>query len=202
MKQSDKIFIYVLLISIILCAVVAIIIVKSTETCDKNLYSEVYEELEDFENYITNNSKYNQSIEPIEHEEDNYKRGKIIAILSIDKINLKYPILQEDTKENLQVAPTKFWGADPNEIGNFCVVGHNYGNSKYFSQLNTLNKGDTVNVMDKKGNSVDYKVYQKNIINEKDLSCTSQLTNGKKEVTLITCTANSVERLVIKCVEI
>lgn len=56
--------------------------------------------------------------------------------------------------------------------------------------------------MDIKGNDVAYKVYEKNIINENDSSCTSQMTDGKKEVTLITCTANKAERLAVKCIEV
>lgn len=202
MEKTDRSFIYVLLISIIVCALIGFCIVKSGENYDKELYSEVYEELDELEEYITDNSKYNKEIDSVEYESDNYKRGKIIAIMTIDKLDLKYPILKEDTEENLKVAPAKFWGADPNEIGNLCVVGHNYGNSKYFSKLSSLMAGDIVKVMDTQGNDVSYKVYEKKIINENDLSCTSQLTNGKKEVTLITCTDNSIERLVVKCIEV
>lgn len=202
MEQRDKSFIYVLLISIIVCALLGFLIVKSGESYDKELYSDVYEELDELEEYITDNSKYNKEIDTIEYESDNYKRGKIIAIMTIDKLDLKYPILKEDTEENLKVAPAKFWGADPNEVGNLCVVGHNYGNSKYFSKLSSLVDGDIVKVMDTQGNDVSYTVYEKKVINENDLSCTSQLTNGKKEVTLITCTDNSIERLVVKCIEV
>lgn len=202
MEQRDKSFIYVLLISIIVCALLGFLIVKSGESYDKELYSDVYEELDELEEYITDNSKYNKEIDTIEYESDNYKRGKIIAIMTIDKLNLKYPILKDDTEENLKVAPAKFWGADPNEVGNLCVVGHNYGNSKYFSKLSSLVDGDIVKVMDTQGNDVSYTVYEKKVINENDLSCTSQLTNGKKEVTLITCTDNSIERLVVKCIEV
>ena len=56
--------------------------------------------------------------------------------------------------------------------------------------------------MDTKGNDVSYKVYAKDVIGEDDSSCTSQMTDGKKEVTLITCTANKSERLAVKCVEV
>ena len=202
MEQTDKSFVYVLLISIIVCALIGFFIVKSGENYDTKLYSEVYEELDELEQYITDNAKYNKEIDTIEYESDNYKRGKIIAIMTIDKLNLKYPILQEDTEENLKVAPAKFWGADPNEVGNLCVVGHNYGNSKYFSKLSSLLAGDVVKVMDVKGNDISYRVYEKKVINKNDLSCTSQLTNGKREVTLITCTDNSIERLIVKCIEV
>jgi LPXTG-site transpeptidase (sortase) family protein len=204
MKQNDKSFIYIVLISIIVCAGVGFLIIKSGESYDPVLYSEVYEELDEMENYITNNSKYNtEDVDETDlNEFDSYKQGKIIAILTIDKLGLKYPVLKETTEENLKVAPTKFWGADPNEVGNFCIAGHNYGNAQHFSGLSNLVIGDIVKVMDTKGISVSYKIYAKNLINENDLECTSQITDGKKEVTLITCTDDKSQRLAIKCVEV
>ena len=42
-------------------------------------------------------------------------------------------------------------------------------------------------------------VYDKYEVNEKDLSCTSQDTNGNIEVTLITCASAKKKRLVVKC---
>ena len=43
-----------------------------------------------------------------------------------------------------------------------------------------------------------YAVYSKYVINENDMSHTSQLTNGNIELTLITCTTVKTERLVVK----
>ena len=44
-----------------------------------------------------------------------------------------------------------------------------------------------------------YNYYDKYEVNEKDLSCTSQGTNGNIEVTLITCASAKKKRLVVKC---
>ena len=223
MEQSSKTFICVILISMIICALVGYIIIKSGESYDEELYAEVYEEYNDFQTitkpetfpeeekkeYITNNSQYNQDlkeenkkIEEIEYETQTKRKGRIIGMITIDKIGINYPILNEDTAANLKVAPVKFWGANPNEVGNLCITAHNYGNAAYFSKLHLLNEGDIVEIMDQKGSNVAYKIYRKMVINENDLTCTSQRTNGKREVTLITCTANSNERLVLKCVEL
>ena len=201
MKQNDSSFLIVFLITIIICAGISFLIIKAGESYDPILYAEVYEELEEVENYINNVNNVEELEEDVK-EFDNYKKGKIIAILTIDKLGLKYPVLQEMTEENLKVAPTKFWGADPNEIGNFCIAGHNYGNAKYFSKLSKLDIGDIVKIMDTKGADISYKVYSKELINENDSECTSQLTDGKKEVTLITCTDNKSQRLAVKCVEV
>ena len=47
-----------------------------------------------------------------------------------------------------------------------------------------------------------YEAYDKYVVNPDDVSCTSQLTNGKKEITLITCKNFGTQRLIIKCREI
>ena len=44
-----------------------------------------------------------------------------------------------------------------------------------------------------------YKVYDKYIIDERDMKCTSQETDGKIELTLITCDNDNTKRLVVKC---
>ena len=49
---------------------------------------------------------------------------------------------------------------------------------------------------------VKYKVYNKYVVKPTDTSCTTQHTNGYRELTLITCTNYGTERLVVKCREI
>lgn len=131
-----------------------------------------------------------------------------IGTVNIPKINVTYPILDgltdstEETEELLKISTTKFWGADPNEVGNFCIVGHNYRNTKFFSKVPTLEIGDIVEITDLSGRTLQYKVYNKYEVDPTDVSCTTQLTNGKKEVTLITCTDDSKHRVVVKTREI
>ena len=52
------------------------------------------------------------------------------------------------------------------------------------------------------GRTIEYKVYNKYVVEPTDTSCTSQLTNGRKELTLITCTNYGTQRLVVKCTEV
>ena len=121
-----------------------------------------------------------------------------IGRINIQKINVNYPILSETTTELLKISPCKFWGADPNQVGNFCIVGHNYRNSLFFSKVPTLEYGDIIEITDLSGKTVQYSVYNKYIVDPDDTSCTSQLTNGRTEITLITCTDDSKQRYVIK----
>ena len=44
-----------------------------------------------------------------------------------------------------------------------------------------------------------YKAYDMYIVDETDMSCTSQETNGKIELTLITCANDNSKRLIVIC---
>lgn len=126
----------------------------------------------------------------------------IVGMINIPKINVNYPILSETSEALLKVAPCKFWGPNPNEVGNFCIVGHNYRNRKFFSKVITLTVGDRIELTDLSGRVITYQVYDKYTVDPEDVKCTSQLTNGRKEVTLITCTNDSKQRVVVKTREI
>ena len=120
------------------------------------------------------------------------------AILNIPRLSINYPIISETSEELLKISLNKYWGPGPNEVGNYCIVGHNYKNKKMFGRLNEIVSGDTVELTDMDGNTVTYTVYDKYVVEPTDVACTSQLTNGNKEVTLITCTNYGQQRLVVK----
>ena len=89
-------------------------------------------------------------------------RYTTIATVSIPKLNLQYPVLDgetdsaEETEALLKISPTKFWGPEPNEVGNFCIVGHNYRNTKFFSKVPTLVSGDIITLTDLSGRTIQY----------------------------------------------
>ena len=125
-----------------------------------------------------------------------------LATINIPSINCTYPVLDRSTDELLKIAPCKFWGADPNEIGNFCIVGHNYRSNKFFSHVPELTVGYKIEITSLKGETLVYSVYDKYIVEPEDVSCTSQRTNGLKEITIITCTNDSKQRVIVKAREV
>ena len=129
----------------------------------------------------------------------------MIGEINIPSIKITYPIILPDNIDTidslLRISVCKFHGANPNEIGNLCIVGHNYRNTKFFSKVPTLKNGDIIEIKDLSGKVIKYKVYDKYLVDPNDVSCTSQLTNGKREVTLITCTNDNKQRYIIKAVE-
>ncbi len=132
-----------------------------------------------------------------------------VATIDIPSIDCHYPILNTTSDELLKISPCRFWGVkedkgvdDANEVGNFCIVGHNYRNSKFFSKVINLVEGNRIYLTDaKEGRTLEYVVYDKYVVDPSDATCTSQRTNGLTELTLITCTNDSKKRVIIKARE-
>ena len=125
---------------------------------------------------------------------------KVDSILNIPSLGINYAVLSETSDELLKISLNKFWGCEPNEVGNYCIVGHNYdGKDIMFGKLNRIKNGDEVELQDYTGRTLTYKVYNTFIVDPSDVACTSQLTTGKKEMTLITCAEGGKRRLIVKC---
>ena len=146
------------------------------------------------DNTTANNSSVYQAKDGTEYTTE--------AILKIPSIKIEYPVLSKTSPELLFVSLNKYWGPQPNEIGNYCIVGHYYESGKMFGYLHKLKNGDTAELTDLSGRTINYQVYDKYIVEPTDTSCTSQLTNGNKELTLITCTNHGKQRLVVKLREV
>ena len=84
------------------------------------------------------------------------------------------------------------------KCGNFCIVGHNYRNSKFFSKVPKLGIGEHIEITDLTGRTVTYEIYDKYEVDPTDVSSTSQKTEGRTEITVITCTNDSKKRVVVK----
>lgn len=127
------------------------------------------------------------------------------SIVNIPSLGIKYPVLKTDEAhmdEVLEISIVKFWGCSPNEVGNYVIVGHNYKNKKMFGKLSGIKNGDVVEITDLTGRTLKYSVYDKYKVSPQDTSCTTQKTNGNKEITLITCSNYGTQRLVVKAREI
>lgn len=127
-----------------------------------------------------------------------YQNLPVIGMITIPKINLSYPILSYTTDELLKLAPCKFYGPDPNEIGNLCIAGHNYDNKKFFSRIGELEKGDEIRITSLDNQTLHYLVYDQSEVAENDQTSIHQETNGKREITLITCNNKTKNRILIK----
>ena len=167
---------------------------------------EVAEQMETMENesdLVKETPKLQTSTATSTYVASNGKKYETIGIVRIPKINVNYPILAQTTNvELMKIAPYKFWGANPNEVGNLCIIGHNYRRKNvFFSDVPSLSVGDIVEIQDLSQRVVQYEVYDLHTVDPSDRSDTTQYTNGKREVTLITCTDDAKQRVIVKCTE-
>ena len=77
----------------------------------------------------------------------------------------------------------------------------NDSSRKRRAKISTLKIGDTIDITDLSGKTIKYMVYNQYVVDPTDVSCTSQLTEGRREITLITCTLDSKHRTIIKARE-
>lgn len=167
---------------------------KQTEKSIQPKDTSIVEDHKDEEIICKINSKQNLNL-----IEEKYKGYNVSAKLVIPKIDLETYVLEDYNIEALKVSVTKFWGNNPNDIGNFCIAGHNY---KEFKNITKLNIGDIFTLTDNYNGIIQYEIYDIYKVLPKQTECLSQNTNGRKEVTLITCTTNSKKRVIIKAKEI
>lgn len=171
---------------------------------------EVENVIEDIEQKIEDDDKILDEEEKQESSElEEYKNMprvlsgyKVIGKIEIPKINLSSYILSETNKKTLKVAVTKLYGPEINKVGNFCIAGHNYINNKMFGGIKKLEIGDEITLTDTYDRSIKYQVYDSYKVSPKDVSCLKQETNGERELTLITCTAGAIQRVIVKAVEV
>lgn len=147
-----------------------------------------------------------QTIESLPSDVIDGLRYSTLGVIEIPSLDINYAIIEPENEEDidkaLKISPCKFWGANPNEVGNLCIAGHNYRNSKFFSKVPKMEIGDIIYITDIYKKKIAYEVYDKYIVEPDDTRCTSQLTDGKKEITLITCTNDNKKRVIIKATEI
>lgn len=195
---------------LVCCIIILIVIIVGIILWKGNIFrQDENKETEKVENTIQqvqdNNVELENQVDTEEETEITQIAGyQVIGKIKIPKINLEDVILEKTTDDSLNLGLTKFWGPEMNEIGNFSITGHNYkiDRSELFSKLDNIVVGDTFSLEDKKEREVTYKIYKKYTVNPKDTTPIDQNKDGKREVTLITCTKGAKERIILKAREI
>ena len=139
------------------------------------------------------------NLEKIDIKFENYD---VEGIIEIPKINIKYPIVSKTSDEAMKVAITKFWGEKINDIGNYCMAGHNYKNGTMFGKTKYLEIGDVIKMTDLNLNTIEYEIFKIYTIDPNDVSCIESVDPTSREITLITCTNGHKNRLITKAREI
>lgn len=211
---------YLILPIVIILIQLIFIVIGLNKLKEENSFEEMKKEIEINESNIEKDSQVleqNNMEMPTQKEEktitknqlEEYKnmpkelKGyKVIGKLEIPKINLDTYILSETSTKALKVSVTKLYGPEVNKIGNLCIAGHNYKNMKMFGGIKKLEIDDQIQLTDTFDRKVTYKVYKTYKTSPKDVSCLNQDTGGEREITLITCTAGAIQRVIVKAIEV
>ena len=128
-----------------------------------------------------------------------FSEGDVIAILEIEALGIRYPVMEGATSDNLNkgighLTETAGIGG----IGNCVLAGHNgsrYG--EFFTHLNEIAIGDVVQILDFEGKEYTYEVTDFYTVDPYENSIKDQ--GEEKELTLFTCAQKGTMRFVVRC---
>ena len=149
------------------------------------------------ENEKIKEDKESKKVE-IEKIVKSYKGYIVSAKITIPKINLETYVFEDYDEDAMWICPTKYFGPNPNEEGNYCIAAHNYDKENMFNHIIELEKGDIIYLSDNENGIVEYEVYDIYKVKPTDNTPLEQNTNGKTELTLITCSDYSSKRIIVK----
>ena len=131
-----------------------------------------------------------------------YYRGyEMIGTIQIPRTGIKAPIVDQVTPSSIAYAVGYLYGPGPNEVGNSVYVAHNYRDGTFFSNNKYLENGDVIYITDVYGRQIEYTIYNVYTADANDFSYATRNTNGKREISLSTCTTDPSVRLVIWAIE-
>ena len=134
--------------------------------------------------------------------EKTYMEGyEVKGVIEIPKTKVKYPVLDTVTKRTLEIAVGIAYGPGLNEVGNTIIYGHNYRNGLFFSDNKKLAKDDKIYITDQYGEKVTYTIYNIYETTPNDASYMTRDTEGRREISLQTCTDDSSGRIIIWAME-
>ena len=126
-----------------------------------------------------------------------YRGYNMVGTIQIPKTKVKAPIVDKVTTKSISAAVGILYGNGLNQAGNTVLVAHNYRNGTFFSNNKKLVIGDKIYITDITGIKIEYTIYNTYITSDMDFSYATRDTNGKREISLSTCTTDPAKRLVI-----
>ena len=142
-------------------------------------------------------------VEEEEEDDDSYYGGtyyrgyEMIGTIQIPCTGVRAPIVDRVTVSSIAYAVGLLYGPGLNEVGNTVLVAHNYRDGTFFSNNKYLEVGDLIYITDERGRKIEYTVTNTYITDEHDFSYATRNTDGKREISLSTCTTDPTQRLVI-----
>ena len=161
-----------------------------------------------YQNTITdsNNSDSNDSDSDDSDSDVTYMGYNVIGTIEIPATDVEYPIIPDyqGSINSLNVAIVMLYPPNIglNEVGNAVLAGHNYRNGTFFSNNKRLQLGDKIYITDTSGERVEYEITRKYETDTGDSAYMNRDTEGRREISLTTCTDDTSRRLIIWAQEV
>ncbi len=115
-----------------------------------------------------------------------------IGVLRVPALNLKLPVLNKWSYDNLTVSPCRYIGSV--YLNNLIIAAHNY--RSHFAYLRELQQGDSVSFTDMSCNRFNYEVVETEILLPEQVD---EMKSGDWDLTLFTCTFGGEYRITVRC---
>ena len=148
-------------------------------------------------NNLNGNTTSNSAKTSTKKVQMKYRGFDVAGKIEIPKTKLKYPVLSVATLSSMKVSIGIIYGPGLNQVGNTVLMGHNYRNGALFSNNSKLNIGDYVYITDMTGKKIRYVIYNKYITATTDFDYAIRNTEGRREISMASCTDDSKSRLII-----
>jgi len=159
--------------------------------------------LEQLNQLTQNQVENNTTVEPTDEEREKVfmEDYEVMGTIKIPKTGIEYPVLDSVTKRSLELSVGIAYGPGLNEVGNTIIYGHNYRNGLFFSDNKKLANGDLIYITDARGETVTYEIYNIYQTTPNDASYFTRDTEGRREISLQTCTDDSSARIIVWAAE-
>lgn len=159
--------------------------------------------VEPIQNEVTEEPVVEKPEEKVEPEKVFMENYEVMGTIEIPKTGVKYPILERVTVRSIEIAVAIAYpqNAELNKEGNVVIYGHNYRNGLFFSDNKKLSNGDKIYITDKYGEKVTYEIYNIYQTDANDASYFVRDTEGRREISLQTCTDSGDGRIIIWAAE-
>ena len=116
----------------------------------------------------------------------------VIGVLSVEKLGLELPIIENWDYEKLKVSPCRYLGSL--EEGNLILLGHNY--TSHFGRLKELDAGSEIVFFDLEEKAHTFSIAKTEILKPNQVE---ELESSPYPLTIFTCTPSGQSRYVVYC---
>lgn len=121
-----------------------------------------------------------------------YENHAYLGYIEIEELNLKLPIQNEYTYEDMALSPCRYAGSL--KENNMIICAHNSYN--HFGRLKNLSIGSKIRIICVDGKKYTFKVRSIEILKANDIN---KMKQGNWDLTLFTCTLDARNRVTVRC---